>query len=179
MKLTLAFCSIVVFLLIGCGLGGSRPVSSPPPPGAQPAPAPASDAISTLLRLHNATRLASRLPALTLDSRLASAAITQARDCAAHDRLTHTGADGSQPWDRVTRFGYRWSFVEENAAQQPRPPANWPGPDPRTPEWAFSGWMQSPGHKANILSPNVTQMGVGWADAVSGTRYWIVTLARP
>ena len=43
----------------------------------------------------------------------------------------------------------------------------------------MDGWMNSPGHRANILSGNVTQIGVGLAYAADGSPYWTMVFARP
>lgn len=130
-----------------------------------------------MLALHNAERAKRGLPPLGIDWRLAGAAMIQAIDCARLNRLSHQGADGSWPWDRIRRQGYTWGAASENAAMQPPPPRGWPG-ETRTPEWALSGWLQSPGHRANVLGP-YAHIGAGYADAADGTRYWIITFARP
>jgi len=137
-----------------------------------------SDAVSRLLDLHNQQRARAGLAPLELDTQLSAAALIQASDCARRDRLTHRGADGSGPGDRMRREGADWSRCAENAAQQPRPPAGWPGEDPRTPEWAMTGWMKSRGHRANLLGP-YSRMGAAFADSARGSRYWVVDFATP
>lgn len=131
-----------------------------------------------MIELHNEERKKYNLPPLAPDGRLAQSALDQAQYCARIDVMTHTGQGGSDVGQRVTARGYQWSRCAENAAQQPMAPANWPGADVRSPEWAVDGWIQSPGHKANMLGP-YTQMGCGWADSASGTRYWICDFGRP
>lgn len=153
--------------------------ATPPPPAPPPVATPEQFAAvnARMVSLHNDERSRNGLAPLSPDGRLAMAALLQARDCARRNLLTHTGSDGSDSGQRLTRAGYAWSRAAENAAQQPQAPAGWPG-DVRTPEWAMDGWMQSPGHRANILGP-YTQMGAGWADAADGTRYWVVDFGSP
>jgi uncharacterized protein YkwD len=135
-------------------------------------------AVARLLARHNRERERAGRPPLELDERLSAAARVQARDCARRNRMSHRGGDGSGPGDRIGREGLAWSRCAENAAKQPRPPAGWPGGDPRTPEWAMDGWMASRGHRANLLGP-YTRMGAAFADGTDGTRYWVVDFATP
>ena len=82
--------------------------------------------------------------------------------------MSHTGTDGSNPGDRIARAGYRFSAWGENVAIG--------YPDAAS---VMDGWMNSPGHRANILSGNVTEIGIGLAYAADGTPYWTMDLARP
>ena len=82
--------------------------------------------------------------------------------------MSHTGSDGSNPGDRIARAGYRFSAWAENVAMG--------YPDAAS---VMDGWMNSPGHRANILSGNVTEIGVGLAYAADGAPYWTMVLARP
>lgn len=152
---------------------------NPDPPTVPPSSTGDPQGLSArLLDAQNAERIRAGLPALVFDARLAAAALVQARDCARRDVLTHQGFDGSTSGQRIDRTGYSWSRASENAAQQPKAPPGWPGVDPRTPEWAVSGWMQSPGHRANLLGPYV-HAGGAFADAINGTRYWVCDYATP
>ncbi len=132
----------------------------------------------SLLKLQNAQRTQNQKPPLALDPQLTQAARVQATFCADHHELTHMGDQNSSVGDRVTAQGYRWSAVAENAAMQTPAPQGWSGPDPRTAERAVQGWMESPGHRANLLGA-YTQCGACYADAPDGTRYWVVTFGVP
>jgi uncharacterized protein YkwD len=88
---------------------------------------------------------------LALESRLTEAARTQARDMAKHNTLDHTGSDGSTPDQRVSRAGYKWRAAGENIAS-----------GPTTPEEVMEGWLASPGHCENIMSPRFKEMGIAW-----------------
>ena len=92
----------------------------PKPPVLQPAAQ-----ATRVLRLVNEARAAARscggkqfapAPPLSMSPVLASAAAAHARDMAEHGELTHTGSDGSQPAERITRAGYPWRASGENVA---------------------------------------------------------------
>lgn len=105
-------------------------------------------------------------PPLSLESHLTSAARAQARDMAKHNKLEHTGSDGSTPAQRVTRAGYKWRATGENIAS-----------GPTTPEEVMAGWLASPGHCENIMSPRFKEMGIAWVvdpKSASGV-YWAQT----
>ena len=158
-----------------------RPKPPPPPPPKPPPPVIPLDLASAnarMLDLHNAERARNGKPPLALDDRLIVAAMVQAQYCARVDRLTHIGDGGTSEGQRIIQAGYAWSVCAENAAQQPMAPPGWPAGDVRTPEWAVEGWIKSPGHHANMLGPYV-HLGTAWADAKSGTRYWIAAFASP
>jgi uncharacterized protein YkwD len=111
-------------------------------------------------------RLFDAVPPLSLESHLTSAARTQARDMAKHDMLDHTGSDGSRPDQRVTRAGYKWRATGENIAS-----------GPTTPEEVMAGWLSSPGHCENLMSPKFKEMGIAWVvdpKSESGV-YWAQT----
>lgn len=93
---------------------------------------------------------------------------------ACNDYFSHTGSDGSSVADRVEAEGYSWSWVGENifatsvsssaAAQQ-----------------AFDAWMDSSGHRANILSDQFTEIGIGYvysSESAYGS-YFTAVFARP
>jgi uncharacterized protein YkwD len=106
------------------------------------------------------------VPPLALESHLTSAALVQARDMAKHNMLEHTGSDGSTPDQRVTRAGYKWRTTGENIAS-----------GPTTPEEVMAGWLASPGHCENLMSPRFKEMGIAWVvdpKSASGV-YWAQT----
>ena len=69
---------------------------------------------------------------------------------------------------RATRRDYRWSAWGENVAAG--------APDAAS---VVTGWMNSPEHRANVLNPSYTDIGVGLAYSSNGTPYWTMVLARP
>ncbi|HEU0201428.1 MAG TPA: CAP domain-containing protein [Burkholderiaceae bacterium] len=149
---------------------------------AAPFTVPALDAEATtrrLLALVNEARAAPRAcggkqfaaaPPLRRAARLDQAAQAHAGDMAARQVLSHTGGDGSRARDRVQRVGYAWQALGENVAA-----------GPRNAEEALAGWLRSPGHCANVMSAEFTEMGVGIAtNAASepGT-FWVQVFGTP
>jgi uncharacterized protein YkwD len=110
------------------------------------------------------------VPPLVLEKRLTEAARVQARDMAKNNMLSHTGSDGSSPAQRATRAGYQWRVVGENVAS-----------GPTTPEEVMEGWLASPGHCENLMSPRFTEMGIAYvvdAKSASGV-YWSQMFGAP
>ena len=107
-------------------------------------------------------------PPLTLSSQLTAAAQAHSTDMATRNFFSHTGSDGSSPWVRITRTGYRYSYAGENIA------AGY-----STVTAVMQGWLASAGHCANILNRNFTQLGVGYAQGGSYRHYWTQDFARP
>lgn len=111
-------------------------------------PAPHSNA-QALLDEMNAYRSAAGLGPLQLDQRLNLAAGDRIRDMYAQGYFDHVAPDGTQPFVWVTRRAYRYRSVGENLA------AGYP-----TVRQVVAGWMRSPGHRANILTPQFVDVGL-------------------
>ena len=136
-------------------------------------PSPAIDpAMQRLVDLTNAARRDAGLPSLAVSPALMGVAASYSEVQAAQGAINHTGPDGSSFADRISRGGYRWSVCAENLA------AGYGGPDE-----VFAAWMDSPGHRANILNPNVREIGVGQThrpdDPGRMYNYWVMVLAAP
>ncbi|MER7225453.1 CAP domain-containing protein [Streptomyces rubradiris] len=127
------------------------------PTAPEPA-ATASGVTAEVLRLVNTERNKVGCRPLTLDPALTKAAQEHSADMAAHQNMSHTGSDGSDPSLRITRAGYTWSSYGENVAY-----------GYTTAEQVMAGWMASPGHRANILNCGFQEIGVGLAQPGS---YW-------
>lgn len=132
--------------------------ATPRPPSTSKAAAPASGTSARIVQLVNAERSKVGCSPVTLNAVLTKAAQAHSEDMATHQNMSHTGSDGSAPGDRITRAGYAWSTYGENVAY-----------GYTTPEQVTSGWMSSPGHKANILNCAFKEVGVGLAQPGS---YW-------
>ncbi|MFI0502866.1 CAP domain-containing protein [Streptomyces albogriseolus] len=131
--------------------------AAPKPTTAAPKPtATASGAVARVVELVNAERAEAGCAPVTANSTLNTAAQRHSEDMASTGTMSHTGSDGSDPGERITRAGYAWSTYGENVAY-----------GYSTPEQVMQGWMTSPGHKANILNCSFEEIGVG----LSGT-YW-------
>ncbi|RMI30185.1 CAP domain-containing protein [Nocardia stercoris] len=81
--------------------------------------------------------------------------------------FSHTDPDGTDPGDRIAAAGYTWQAYGENIAQG-QADAN----------AVVTAWMNSPGHRANILNCGFTQIGIGIADG-SGGPWWTQDFGTP
>ncbi|WP_063729518.1 CAP domain-containing protein [Streptomyces sp. RTd22] len=116
---------------------------------------------SEVITLTNAERAAARLAPLAPDPRLTAAAQAHSDDMVARDFYDHTSPEGRQPWDRAATAGATHRGIGENIACGQRGPAE-----------VVRGWMNSPGHRANILKPDFTHIGVGYATGSRAGTYW-------
>lgn len=109
---------------------------------------------AAVLCLVNAERTARSLPALTEEPRLDAAAIAYARTMRDRDFFAHEGLDGSTPHGRIIAAGYPAdSAGGENLA--------WGTREAATPSAIVRGWMESKGHRENILRPEFRLIGIG------------------
>ncbi|MFJ4776042.1 CAP domain-containing protein [Streptomyces sp. NPDC088762] len=129
--------------------------AAPTAPDASEAP---SGAQAEVLALVNQERAAAGCPALTVNAKLTKAAQDHSADMAAHSNMSHTGSDGSDPGQRITRAGYEWRTYGENVAYGYSTAAK-----------VMEGWMNSPGHKRNILDCSFKEIGIGLAQP---GQYW-------
>ncbi|KAL7746970.1 hypothetical protein RI367_007682 [Sorochytrium milnesiophthora] len=120
------------------------------------------------LPLVNQIRAMVGAPPLTYSSLLEIACQKHAQDMATHEVMSHTGSDGSQPWDRATQVGYKWSAVAENIAVGQKNVGE-----------VMTAWDHSPGHFSNIISTSVTQFSCGEATGADGKIYWAQCFAAP
>jgi uncharacterized protein YkwD len=105
----------------------------------------ASDVIS----LTNQQRTNNGLPALSYNSKLSQAAQNKASDMFAKNYWAHYAPDGTSPWSFITAAGYNYNTAGENLAK-----------DFDTSSGVVTGWMNSPGHRANILNSSFIDTGV-------------------
>ncbi|MFC9129926.1 CAP domain-containing protein [Streptomyces sp. NPDC057099] len=111
--------------------------------------------------LTNRERARAGLPPLAVDPLLTAAAQAHSADMVARAFYSHTGPDGSRPWDRAAAAGSARRSIGENIACGQRSPAD-----------VVEGWMDSPGHRANILKPDFTHIGIGFAGGGRAGTYW-------
>ncbi|MFB7500350.1 CAP domain-containing protein [Streptomyces sp. NPDC056161] len=114
-----------------------------------------------VVELTNRERRRARLTPLATDPLLTAAAQAHSADMVARDFYSHTSPEGSQPWDRAAAAGSRRRTIGENIACGQRSAAE-----------VVTGWMNSPGHRANILKPDFTHIGVGFAGGGRTGTYW-------
>ena len=148
------------------------PAAPPATPPATPAPTtrpPPSPPEQHIVELVNAERTARGLRPVAAQAQLAEAADIHALDQRNRScrNLSHTGTDGSDVADRVDRTGYRWSRLAENIACG--------YPDATS---VMNGWMNSDGHRRNILHPDLTHIGVSLEQSDGGDAYWVQVFGR-
>jgi len=119
----------------------------------------------TALAAVNAFRLANGVKALVLDERLSRAAAMQSQAQAESGWIGHYGPGGSTPKDRAARAGYNAKIASENVASGQKSFGD-----------AMHFWEESPGHRTNLLRPNVTAIGVAMVKSSSGRAYWTLVL---
>ena len=145
----------------------SKPVPSQPATSSQPAPAsqPASSGYSAfqneVVRLVNVERSKNGLAALTADSLLMKTAAVKSQDMAKNNYFSHTSPTYGSPFDLMKQYGVSYRAAGENIAMGQTSPAQ-----------VMDGWMNSAGHRANILNSSFTKIGVGVAQNASGQYYW-------
>ncbi len=127
-----------------------------------------ANTMEDMLTAVNAERAQYGLSPLVLSYKLTQAAQTQADDMAFNKFMSHYGSDGSSPFDRMKRVGYNYKTAGENVAA---------GYDSVTD--VMVGWMNSEGHRANILDSSFTQLGVGYQSDSNGRWYWVQTFGTP
>jgi uncharacterized protein YkwD len=152
-----------VTALVTLGSGGLRQCVPVPPP----AETVSVDARTTeCIDRTNAERAAAGLGGVTLNAQLVNAAQRQSNSQAAQDQISHDGPDGSTPKTRIEAEGYDWQTYGENVAAEYA-----------TCGEAFTGWMNSEGHRANVLLAGANEIGMGVATSADGTAYWTMIVA--
>ena len=81
------------------------------------------------------------------------------KDMAANGFMSHAGSDGSSPWDRMDRAGIPFGAAAENVAE-----------GQRTPEEVVNSWMNSEGHRRNILSEHFTEIGNKYSEMLADNK---------
>lgn len=119
-----------------------------------------SDAyVSQVLNLVNQERAKAGAAPLTLDSKATQAAQLRAQEI--ERSFSHTRPDGSSFSTALTAFGVNFRSSGENIAY-----------GQNSPESVMNGWMNSAGHRANILNSSFTSIGIGHYKGANGVDYW-------
>ncbi len=139
------------------------------------APTAASASLShQVLTLVNQERRAAGVKPLRLNAQLTASAEAHSQDMALNDYFAHNGLDGRSPAARIVATGYDAFIATENIA------AGF-----ATPEAVVQAWMESPGHRANLLSSSITEMGVGFyfldndLGSTNYRYYWTQDIGEP
>lgn len=112
-----------------------------------------------ILRLVNIERNKQGVKPLVLSSELSRVALLKSEDMAVFDYFDHTSPNYGSPFEMMSTMGISYKAAGENIAK-----------GYKTAESVVKGWMNSPGHRANILSPLFGRMGIGYYE--SNTTYW-------
>lgn len=118
-----------------------------------------ADFVQQVVNLVNQERAKAGLSPVTADTSIQAAAQVRAKEI--EKSFSHTRPDGSSFSTALTQQGVTYRGSGENIA--------W---GQKTPEQVMNGWMNSEGHRANILNKNFTKIGVGYHQNASGTNYW-------
>ena len=146
--------------------GGMLPDQPGNPAPDQPGTDGSQDAFANeVVRLVNEERAKAGLPALTVDRGAASAAQVRAKEI--ERSFSHTRPDGSSFNSALTEAGVNFRGAGENIAY-----------GQNSPEKVMEGWMNSSGHRANILNSSYTSIGVGHYQNASGVNYWTQLFIR-
>jgi len=179
---------ILLALLAGAMLAaGCVPVVAPAPvtvtqrlaPAPQPGPAPASSRCplpgdakarrSEMLALVNRFRRSHGVPPVRPERRLIRTAQAHACDNAAQASYSHYGSDGSDLRERLLREKFRPRMAVENTGLGFR----------KDSARMMEFWINSPGHRANLLNPKVKYMGLGVARPEGGRTAWVLNMGTP
>ena len=160
---------VLVATLLVCAAGCSTPTSPDPPTDAAPPPSLGGIA-SEIVDLTNSERRNGGLTEVQANARLMQAAQLQADQVASLRRLEHVLSDAAYPApaDRLAAAGYTWRAYGENLASGQRNASQ-----------AVTGWMNSPGHRANIMNSMFTEIGIGYATDSTGRPYYVQVFGTP
>lgn len=115
-----------------------------------------------VITLVNAERSKVGAPALKANWQLGRVARTKAEDMRDKNYFSHTSPTYGSPFDMMKKFGISFTTAGENIAQGQKTPAE-----------VMTSWMNSPGHRQNILNSGYGEIGVGFAKNAQGTTYWV------
>ena len=121
--------------------------------------------IRQVVNLVNAERAKEGLAPLTIDTKVQAAAMVRAKECEVS--FSHTRPDGSNFATALKEQNVSYRSSGENIAY-----------GQQTPEAVMRAWMNSSGHRANIMNPNFTTIGVGYYENANGTDYWCQLFTR-
>lgn len=113
--------------------------------------------VSSAVNEANRVRAQYRLPPLVLDAQITRAAQGHATDMRQHNYFEHQSQDGRSPFDRMHDAGVKFMAAAENIAL-----------GQKTAALAFQAWLNSPGHRKNLLNPRYHRQGIGWSNG-----YWV------
>ena len=119
------------------------------------------DPVERVLELVNEERAKEGVKPLSLDKDLCAVAALHSEDMAARNFFSHENPDGASPFDRMKAYGIAFRTAAENIAA-----------GQTTPEQVMDSWMNSPGHRKNILNNAYSKIGIGIARGGEYGVYW-------
>lgn len=154
---------LFVMVFVQSSTGEKPPTTENPPGGSQ-----ASAMENRVLELVNQERSRAGLRSLQFDAEVHKVAKIKAEDMYKNRYFSHTSPTYGSPGDMLQRFGVRFSYWGENIAM-----------GQSTPETVMNTWMNSDGHRSNILNANFTHLGVGTERSYQGSGYiWVQMFIR-
>ncbi|HAT4873487.1 CAP domain-containing protein [Clostridioides difficile] len=111
--------------------------------------------------LVNVERAKAGLNPLTLDSSISNVATKKSQDMIDNNYFSHNSPTYGSPFDMLKKFGISYKTAGENIAM-----------GQKTPKEVVNAWMNSEGHRKNIMNPNFSKIGVGVAQKSGGSIYW-------
>ena len=142
-------------------LNTPEPVRDATVTGCDAAPVHLSGAQAELLRLHNEARQGHGLGTFCVSEPLTRAATAHSQDMLNRGYYDHVSPEGGTPAQRVEAAGYAYSAMAENIHKRE---ISYPNePTRKDLEQVFEDWMDSPGHRANLLNPELREVGIGAA----------------
>lgn len=153
-------------VLAGCGGGGGGGDDCTTPSSGTSMSGAESALGAQVLTLVNQERMDRSLSTLSWHGGLAQVAFEHSWDMSARSFFSHTNPCGEGPSTRVDRAGIPWSVVAENIAR-----------GPTTAMAVMVGWMDSSGHRANILDSRMTHCAIGVYQS-GGDTYWTMVLIQ-
>lgn len=133
-----------------------------------PNAAPLQSLEDEVIRLVNAERSKNGLAPLTKNWQASRVARYKSQDMIDKNYFAHQSPTYGSPFTMMQSFGLKFSAAGENIAY-----------GQRTASEVMNAWMNSPGHRANILSAAYTEIGVGAAKKANGTIYWTQMFLKP
>lgn len=149
---------ILLLAVVGLGLSPAAAFARQYIPNKRPLVLAYATNITTgdLLNATNQQRSANGVAALGLNAKLAQAAQTKANDMANRNYWSHDTPEGNPPWVFITAAGYSYNAAGENLAY-----------GFLTSSDVVAGWMNSAGHRANMLNATYQEVGFGYANAAN------------
>lgn len=115
-----------------------------------------------VLKIVNQERSKQGLKALTLSSKLTDVATIKAKDMRDKNYFDHTSPTYGSPFEMMRHFGIQYQSAGENIAA-----------GQKTAKEVMNSWMNSSGHRANILNADYAEIGIGYIEGGSYGTYWV------